>query len=529
MKIRTRAAALLLALLLGCSALLGACGSADGGAVPPEEVLGAFLDSVRGQDAAALAPACGAKSPQTEGGKKLLELAGRVASFEASPLTADSRSSAPFQITVTQLDLSRLPAVMRAGTEAALARSVEEAAVASEVYGEDGEYRPELVESIFRGLLSGDDEAVRGCVKTVTLTALLVFADGEWTLQEPDALAASLLPSELSDPDAAAEALFADACSELTRYKKHYTVEEGALAGPKPNESRFGTTTDPQVVAALLESPEARALIGDQELCWSPDIELLDDSVINYYLDETILVITWQELTANAAGTFAEIIVADGSQLIRRVTGDDGGNPSKYKFTTTFAKESNAVLAISGDFYMFVYRDSGVEVRDRKLVQFKQDKCDTCFFDSNGDMIFVKAGAFSDREECERFIADNDIVFSLSFGPVLIDGGVDVTPDRYPFGEITDTYARAAIGQLGERHYLTMDINYRLPSPYNLATLQQATDAMMAHGCPKAYALDGGMTAHTVFNGVVINPLQNPWEKEISDALCFVSAYPEGY
>ena len=49
---------------------------------------------------------------------------------------------------------------------------------------------------------------------------------------------------------------------------------------------------------------------------------------------------------------------------------------------------------------------------------------------------------------------------------------------------------------------------------------------MLARGCYKAYALDGGETAHTVFHGQVINPLQKAWEKRISDALCFVSAYP---
>ena len=210
--------------------------------------------------------------------------------------------------------------------------------------------------------------------------------------------------------------------------------------------------------------------------------------------------------------------------MVRRITGDDG-KAQEYKFTTTFAKESNAVLTISGDFYMFVYRDSALEVQNRKIVQFWQNKVDTCFFDANGEMIFVPPKYFADEAACEQFIADNDIVFSLSFGPVLIDDGKDVTPEDYPFGEINDTYARAAIGMLGERHYLTADINYS-PIHYNLATLRQATEAMLAHGCVKAYALDGGETAHTVFHDQVINPLQKPWEKRISDALCFVSAYP---
>ena len=141
-------------------------------------------------------------------------------------------------------------------------------------------------------------------------------------------------------------------------------------------------------------------------------------------------------------------------------------------------------------------------------------------------MLFAYAGQFADEEDCKNFIAENDVVFSVAFGPVIIDNGVDVMPSRYRYGEIDDTYARSAIGMLGEHHYLTMDIN-RSPIHYNLATLRQAVDAMLAHGCVKAYTFDGGQTAETFLGGEVINPLQNPWEKPVSDAICFVSAYPD--
>ena len=49
---------------------------------------------------------------------------------------------------------------------------------------------------------------------------------------------------------------------------------------------------------------------------------------------------------------------------------------------------------------------------------------------------------------------------------------------------------------------------------------------MIGHGCRKAYTLDGGQTGETVFRGEVINPLQKPWERPQSDAICFVSAWP---
>ena len=71
-----------------------------------------------------------------------------------------------------------------------------------------------------------------------------------------------------------------------------------------------------------------------------------------------------------------------------------------------------------------------------------------------------------------------------------------------------------------------MDVN-KSDAHHVLVTLRQAVDAMLAHGCVKAYTFDGGQTAETLLGGEVINPLQNPWEKPVSDAICFVSAYPD--
>lgn len=518
-------AVVLLAALLGVGGFFVRKTIQKKNAIPPQTVLADYLDSLGAMDSASLAAAAGVKTPATEDGRALLSLAADALSVAAAPAEVPALESAALGVTVTTLDVHQLASALNAPLNDALAAAVESAHVASEVYDENWQYRDEVVRGAFSKLLSSGAADPAACLGETALTAYLSYDKGVWTLDNAAELSASLFPAALADPDAAAETLFAEASAELTYVPKHYAIEIGALAGPVPAEENFGSTRDKAVIRALLEQPEARALIGDQTLSWNEGIELLEGSEINYYLDETILVLNWQELTANAVGTYSEIFVGDGSQLVRRITGDDG-KAQKYKFTTAFAKESNAVLTISGDFYMFVYRDSAIEVQNRKIEQFWQKKVDTCFFNSNGDMLFVPPNYFADEAACEQYIADNDIVFSLSFGPVLIDDGVDVTPATYPFGEINDAYARAAIGMLGERHYLTMDINYS-PIHYNLATLRQATEAMLAHGCVKAYALDGGQTAHTVFHGRVINPLQNPWEKEISDALCFVSAYPD--
>ncbi len=517
-------AVVLLAALLGVGGFFVHKTMQKKNAVPPQTVLADYLDSLGAMDSASLAAAALVKAPATEDGRALLSLAADTLSVAAAPAEIPAGETASLGVTVTTLDVHKLAEALNGPVNAALAAAVEEARIASDVYDENWQYRPELVRETFSKLLaSGAADAA--CTGETSLTALLSYDKGVWSLDNAAALTAALFPAELADPDAAAETLFAEATAELAYVPKHYSLPVGTLAGCVPAEENFGSTRDKAVIRELLERLEAKALIGEQSLAWNEDIELLEGSEINYYLDETILVLNWQELTAKAVGTYSEVFVGDGSQLVRRITGDDG-TAQKYKFTTVFAKESNAVLTISGDFFMFVYRDSALEVQNRKIEQFWQSKVDTCFFNSGGDMLFVPPNYFADQAECEQYIADNDVVFSLSFGPVLIDEGVDVTPASYPFGEINDAYARAAIGMLGERHYLTMDINYDAIR-YNLATLKQATEAMLAHGCVKAYALDGGQTAHTVFHGKVINPLQNPWEKEISDALCFVSAYPD--
>ena len=121
------------------------------------------------------------------------------------------------------------------------------------------------------------------------------------------------------------------------------------------------------------------------------------------------------------------------------------------------------------------------------------------------------------------------MLFSVAFGPVLIDNGVDVTPDHYPWGEINDTYARSAIGMLGRHHYLTMNINCSTPGQptYNLATLRQAADAMVERGCIKAYTLDGGQTGSILIGGELINPVQFGYERLMSDIFYFATAIPD--
>ena len=80
---------------------------------------------------------------------------------------------------------------------------------------------------------------------------------------------------------------------------------------------------------------------------------------------------------------------------------------------------------------------------------------------------------------------------------------------------------------LGDKHYLTLNINCLQPGYYYLATLRQAADAMVERGCIKAYALDGGQTAEIVMFGAPINHVDFGFERTVSDIIYFATAIPE--
>ena len=366
------------------------------------------------------------------------------------------------------------------------------------------------------------------------LRAGTLVPGAEETAQAPEAPAPETetaapeeTPEELPEPtpEAAGEPA-PEPESEPAPEPQHYTIDENALSGPRPDPARYGESANPSELMALLESDRAKNLIGDQELVWNPDIVLFPDSTIHWYLDDTILVIVWQEVEAQSVGTFSEVFIADGSQLRRKIC-EDTLFSFDFHTTTTFAQQTNGVLTFGGDFYHHA-RECGIGVYQREIYRFRPDNADTCFITSGGDMLFSRYDEMSSQEEAQRFIEENDVLFSLCFGPILIENGEDVTPYDYWWGEVRDRYARAVLGMMGERHYLCMNLNCGTIGTeyYNLVTLQQATDAMMRRNVKKAYALDGGQTATTVLGGELINPVQFGEQTIISDVIYFATAIP---
>lgn len=420
---------------------------------------------------------------------------------------------------ITVLDAERLAGSgLREELLEALKERVSLARSAAEIYDEEGRFDPALVEEEYLRLLEERMERLADYSRQEELCLLYRRENRRWLLENGDALYPDL---------PRADELYAAATAELPYIPLRFPLPEDALKGSVPREEGYLITDDPAQVEALLARPEARALIGEQTPVWNPEIERIPGTSFSCYLDESILCIVWLEEEAGAVGTFAEVFISDGSQLRRKISSD---RPWSLWFerTTEFARDTNAVLAFGGDFY-YHQRSCGVCVYNREIIRFRPENADTCFITAGGDMLFLYRGAGVNQEEVEDFIRENDVVFSLAFGPVLIDGGEDVTPDYYPWGEVNEYYARSALGMLGERHYLTMNLNTDPHRPLysHLPNLRETADAMLSRGCRKAYTLDGGQTASTAFRYQLVNPVQFGVEKSISDIIYFASSMPE--
>ena len=301
-------------------------------------------------------------------------------------------------------------------------------------------------------------------------------------------------------------------------------IPENSLTGMEPDPEGYHESMEAEELTAFLQREEVQKLVGDRKLVWNADIERFPDTPVRWYFDETILCIVWQEVEAQTVGTFSETIIADGSQLRRKISADELWSFA-FETTSQFAADTRAVLAFGGDFY-YHGRACGIGIYQREFYRFDPVTCDTCYITADGDMLFSYRRQFAEQAEAEQFAEENQVLFSLGFGPVLIDDYVDVTPEDYPWGEVKDTYARSALGLMEEHHYLTMNLNCGDAGTeyYNLATLRQAADAMVARGCRKAYALDGGQTSILVFNGEAYNRVDWDSERSMSDILYFASA-----
>lgn len=302
--------------------------------------------------------------------------------------------------------------------------------------------------------------------------------------------------------------------------KKSYWIAPGALSAPIPNPACFGETEDPAEVMQVIE--KAADLLEGQTLFFSPDAPFLGGSKIRYYLDDTILSITWKQELDGFAFVFSETKIAHPSQFRRFLAGGEYGSDKMFR-TTQMAQSVHAVAASGGDYYRF--RNAGVTVYDGKVRRFQEGVADTCYVTEDGDLLVTYRDHPWTEETAQAFVDKNKIQFSLVFGPVLIDAGKQVTPKAYTLGEINQRFPRSALCQMGKLHYLNAVVN---TEPYypNTPTITEFAAALLKTGCPIAYTLDGGQTATFAVDGQLYNSVLFGEERYHSDIIYFATAIP---
>lgn len=328
--------------------------------------------------------------------------------------------------------------------------------------------------------------------------------------------------------------LASDALGELTYIKKIYTLQESDNAGPVPNEACYGTASieNAAEVMQVVEKARASGLLDGQEVMFNPDINFYYDSEIKYYCDETILAICWKELIDGNTVSCCEVKIADASQFRRKIADDTYGSPNQY-YASSLSKQANAVVAMNADFYQF--RDFGIVVYQRELYRYSDSNytgmyslyncIDNCFVTAGGDFIFMHRGDTITEEELRQFIVDNDILFSIAFGPILVENGEVQPCTWYAAGEPTTGYSRAGIGVVDKLHYFYMNLNH---SPEKAArwTVTEFAEHMHEKGIDTAYGLDGGQTGELVYKHEPYNYIDFGSERLVSDIIYFATAIP---
>ena len=312
-----------------------------------------------------------------------------------------------------------------------------------------------------------------------------------------------------------------DALGDLTYIKKVYTIAESDTVAPKPDPAKYGETTDVNVIQSVIDS--AAPLLEGQELIWDPSANFYPGTSIRYYCDDTILAIVWQESVDSKCCTCAEIKTAHGSQIRRKVADDTYSSSNQY-YASDMSKQCNAVVTINGDFYAF--RNLGITVFQRQLYRNNPATVDSCFINSAGDMIFSRAGELMSEGETQQFITDNDIIFALAFGPVLVKDGELQYCASYPIGEIDTEYSRSSISQVDKLHYFLMTINHTMEGTPR-ANINELAEILYNKGVKNAYALDGGQTSEIIMQGSPVNHVDFGNERLVSDIIYFATAIPE--
>lgn len=175
------------------------------------------------------------------------------------------------------------------------------------------------------------------------------------------------------------------------------------------------------------------------------------------------------------------------------------------------AKENNALLAISGDFYG--NSETSFVIRNGILYRNKTNDADICVLFTNGVMKTYSPENFNADE-----VIKDGAWQAWTFGPALLDDNSEI-PDSFNTTDyLYGDHPRSVLGYVKPGHYVFVTVDGRNPGYSRGVNLNELAQIMIDAGCSRAYNLDGGKSAAMLYKDQYVNqPAQGG--REISDII----------
>lgn len=175
------------------------------------------------------------------------------------------------------------------------------------------------------------------------------------------------------------------------------------------------------------------------------------------------------------------------------------------------AKQSNAILAISGDF--ITYQQGGFLLRNGEIYSQQHNFNSICVLFPDGT-IETHVGSTYQIED----ILARDPLQIWSFGPVLLDENGN-TRDYYEVSTAVGyPNPRSGIGYYEPGHYCFVIVDGRNEGHSAGMKIPELAQVFADLGCTAAYNLDGGGTAVMYFNGEKFS-VQSNGSRDLGDIL----------
>lgn len=297
----------------------------------------------------------------------------------------------------------------------------------------------------------------------------------------------------------------------------HHVIPRAESEEPQqiivPGQSQTASPSESPQTSGSQESPsplpsESTAAVGDFSATFG-DKFISGDPVVTdsgYQSENISLTITRQE--KDGSTYFVADFYVKNIENFKTAFAQGKFGRSISADMVDMAKENNAIVALSGDYYGF--HDEGVVIRNGALYRESVGLDDLCVLYYDGTMKTYSPSEFSIEQA-----VSGGAWQAWSFGPMLLKDGKAMTEFN---STVKPKNPRSAIGYYEPGHYCFVVVDGRQEGYSVGMTMAELSQLFEELGCKEAYNLDGGGSAAMVYQGELVNQPSGGGRK-ISDML----------